>query len=140
LSYGVFRPGPPIRQYQLRPNRFIPTKTAPSWTPVGSTKAYAGVLNFGSAPGGNYAETSLFEDASIQATDAVEAWLAGPQPGASYDPQGIDFPMRGGFIFPQIRVVAEITPGVGFKVIGISYSRITGNWGVSVACNINVFS
>lgn len=141
MAYGVFRREPSRKFFGANPRQsYIPTKQAPTWTPVASTRAYAVVLSFGDAPGTNYAETTLVSFPSITADDVIDAWLIGPQPGASYDPKGTEFPMRGGFVFPKIRITTKITPSSGFVVVGSSDQRITGDWGISIACNKNVFA
>jgi len=83
------------------------------------------VLDFGAAPGGNFAQTTIYGQTDIKGSAQAQAWLMAAD---STDHNAMEH------LLSQITVmVGNIVPGASFDIMGYSPMRLTGQWVVEWA-------
>lgn len=80
------------------------------------------ILDFGSAPGGNYASTTITGLTDIKSSSRIDTWIMAVASADhnAYEHAIVDLQVRAG----------TIVPGQGFDIIGVSTQRLTGSWTV----------
>lgn len=98
------------------------------WTAVAGADAantgYTGsaVLDFGPAPGGNYASVTVTGQTDIKSSAQADAWLMAVE---SADHNAIEH-----LLVPMNVRVGNIIAGASFDIMGYSPMRLTGTWAV----------
>ena len=80
------------------------------------------ILDFGSAPGGNYASALIRGITDIKSNSQVDAWLMAKASSDhnSYEHAMVEMTVRAG----------NCVTGQGFEIIGTSNQRLSGQWAV----------
>jgi hypothetical protein len=80
------------------------------------------VLDFGAAPGGNFATVTVYGQADIKSNSFVTAFMmyADSADHNAIEHTIVDIQLRGG----------NIVPGVSFDLMGFSSMRLTGQWAI----------
>lgn len=79
-------------------------------------------VDFGAAPGGNYAFADIDDQADIQSTSHAEAWMMAE---SSADHNATEH-----MIAPIKLTCGDVTPSVGFRVHAVCEWRLTGTFKV----------